>query len=68
MINTHRMTRMCVVSEPSLQPGNFGYRVNERAVPLSPLVENTGGAAGWSSRRQVVRHVHDAMAEHRTGH
>lgn len=60
---------MGVVGEPGLEPGHLGDGVDEGPVPLPPLVEHARGASpGGSPGRQVVRHVHDAVAEHGARH
>lgn len=69
MINTYRVARVCAALEPILEPRHFRHGIDERPVPLPPLVsQHAGGTAGWPARRQIMRHVHYAVTEHRARH
>jgi len=55
--------------EPILQSRHFRHGIDERPVPLPPLVgQHASGTTGRSTWRQIMRHVHYAVAEHGTGH
>lgn len=63
------MARVRAALEPILEPRHFRHGIDERPVPLPPLVgQHAGGTAGWPARRQIMRHVHNTVAEHGARH
>lgn len=68
-MNNHRVTGMSVVTKPIFKARNFSDGINECSVSLSSFVEKARGTASRSTAGwKVVRHVHDAVAEHRARH
>lgn len=60
---------MSATLEPILQSRHFRHGIDKRPVSLPSLVgQHARRTAGWSARRQVMRHVHYTVTEHRAGH
>ena len=57
---------MSIVSEPSFESRHFRYGIDERPVPLPPLVQHTGRTTSWSTWWQIRWHIHYSMAKHWT--